>query len=63
MAFNIPFQPGEALRERAGTNCAHSFRFLRDEQNMVADSRFDGSLIQAMIKTRQCAIRIVVGKV
>lgn len=46
MAFNLPFQPGEVLRERAGTNCAHSFRFLRDEQNMVADSRFDGSLIQ-----------------
>lgn len=35
MAFNLPFQPGEVLRERAGTNCAHSFRFLSDEQNMV----------------------------
>lgn len=46
MAFNLPFQSREELRERARTTCAQSFRCLSDEQNMVADTSFDGSLMQ-----------------
>lgn len=46
MAFNLPFQPSEVLRERAGTICTQSFRCLSDEQNMAADGSFDESLRQ-----------------
>lgn len=56
IAFNLPFQPGEVLLERAGTNCAHSFRFPRDEQNMIADSCFDVSFESWLVKYKLLSI-------